>query len=835
MSYNCQFPFFVNIIPDCETAADKGASSFAKTNQFMRTNLKALFFCLLLVVNVFANEEERGSINGRVTTSDGQPAAAVTILIKGTRRSALTDEKGNFSLKNIPAGNYQLEISLIGYETTTKEVVVADKQSTAVALQLNLSKKELQTVVISSARSKYTTGQGSSSLRLTTPLLEVPQNIQVVTAANLADQQVISMSDGLIRNVSGLVRLEHWGDVYTNITARGSQIQAFRNGFNVVSSYWGPLTEDMSFVDHIEFVKGPAGFMLASGEPSGMYNVVTKKPTGQTKGEFNLTVGSFDLYRSSLDLDGKLSKDGRLLYRFNLAAQNKKSHRANEYNNRYTLAPVISYQLDDKTKLTLEYNYQRADMSNVGSYYVYSPFGYGTLPREATQLPAGSPGTKINDHSVYANIQHDINANWKLTGQVARFVYNQEGTSMWPTAVNPDGTMIRSIGIWDVTSNMTMGQAFLNGDVTTGAVRHRILAGVDLSSKEYYADWGQTHDLDTVGGEFNPWFPDLGIPNNGYPVFDRTTPLKERAMAAAGVIQSNYSSLYAQDELGFADNRIRLTLAGRWTSIKQSYYGTQEAKHFTPRIGLSVSVDKNTSAYALYDQAFTPQAGLLLYGGKVQPLTGNNMEIGIKRNMFGGKWNTTLAVYRILKNNELVSAPPTATNPNPIGLSIELGQKRAQGVEFDLRGTIINGLNVVANYAFTEATVTKVAKELNNPGDPKVGDLVPSYSKHTANAWVNYKIHNGALKGTGISAGFTYLAGRVTYWEIGPDPDEKLADYFKLDGGLFWENDKVKINLNVFNVLDEYLYSGSYYSYPAAYNWQTDPPRNVRLSIAYSF
>ena len=39
----------------------------------------------------------------------------------------------------------------------------------------------------------------------------------------------------------------------------------------------------MSFVDHIEFVKGPAGFMLANGDPSGLYNLVTKKPTGQTK------------------------------------------------------------------------------------------------------------------------------------------------------------------------------------------------------------------------------------------------------------------------------------------------------------------------------------------------------------------------------------------------------------------------------------------------------------------------------------------------------------------------------------------------------------------------
>jgi iron complex outermembrane receptor protein len=136
---------------------------------------------------------------------------------------------------------------------------------------------KLQEVSVTEERKRYTENTPSSSLRVMTPIQEMPQNIQIVTKGMLQDQQVISMSDGLIRNVSGLVRAEHWGDMYTNITARGSQIQAFRNGFNVVNSYWGPLTEDMSLVENIEFVKGPAGFMLSSGDPSGLYNVVTKK------------------------------------------------------------------------------------------------------------------------------------------------------------------------------------------------------------------------------------------------------------------------------------------------------------------------------------------------------------------------------------------------------------------------------------------------------------------------------------------------------------------------------------------------------------------------------
>ena len=180
------------------------------------------------------------------------------------------------------------------------------------------------------------------------------------------------MSDGIARNVSGVTKLEHWGDSYTRINMRGSRAAAFREGMNVTSS-WGPLTEDMSYVERVEFIKGPAGFMMSNGEPSGIYNVVTKKPTGQTKGEATFTYGSYDFYRAAIDLDGKLDQTGRLLYRFNAMGQTTNSHRAHEFAKRYSIAPVISYQLDPKTKLTAEYNFQYMQSSNIGSYYAFSP------------------------------------------------------------------------------------------------------------------------------------------------------------------------------------------------------------------------------------------------------------------------------------------------------------------------------------------------------------------------------------------------------------------------------------------------------------------------------
>jgi iron complex outermembrane receptor protein len=804
-----------------------------------RKLLSLSFLVVFILFNIKPAQADvkPGTITGTITTADGQTVPGVTISLKGDGVNAgtVTNDAGKFTFNKIKPGSYIIKATFVGLAPEEKNIELVDGQRAVVNFMLRENANQIGEVLISARKQKYKIDAPSPSLRLNEPLLQVSQNIQVVTGKVLADQQVTSMSDGLIRNVSGAVRLEHWGDLYTNITMRGSQIQAFRNGFNVVSSYWGPLTEDMSFVDHIEFVKGPAGFMLSNGDPSGLYNVVTKKPTGETKGEISFTSGSFNLNRATIDLDGKLSKDNKFLYRLNLSAQNKNSFRPNEFNDRYVIAPVVSYQIDDKTKLTAEYVYQRAHTSDVGSYYVFSPKGYGVLPQNFTQLPAGLPPTNINDHSFTLNLTHQLSDNWKLTAQAARYNYSQLGTSMWADSVNADGSYYRNAGIWEARSTMSLAQFFLNGKVTTGKVVHNILAGVDLGDKKYVADYNQTASLDTGSMPFNPYqdgVPTRDNPSNGYPTFDRTLNLEARAAAGFGLISTSYSSLYLQDEMGFFDNKVRLTLAGRYTYVKMADFNTPEqAKHFSPRIGLSVSIDDQTSVYGLRDQSFLPQAGRVSVG-KLQPLTGTNTEFGIKRDWAGGKWNTTLSVYRILKNNELTADPNAAPNS---GLSIIFGQKRSQGIEFDLRGEIVQGLNLTANYAYTDSKVSKVNPDLAASADNtiKVGDVVPGYVKHVANAWLSYKFNNGALKGTGVSLGGTYYGGRQTdTWSVGL---EKLPNYFKMDGGLFWEGSKMRIAGNVFNVLNKYTYSGSYYSYLSAYYWQADAPRNYRLSIAYKF
>jgi len=790
---------------------------------------------VMLFSSLITFAQQPAVIKGSVRISSGKAAPQISITIKGKSIGTTTDEKGEFTIKHVKSGTYTIKASAVGIRSSEKNILVNAGETKTVDFILAENDEALQEVEIAAIKNKYKVSLPSATLRLNEPLLEAPQNIQIVSEQVLKDQQITSMSDGVIRNVSGAIRTQHWADMYANIKMRGSQIQAFRNGFNVVNSFWGPLTEDMSFVDHIEFVKGPAGFMLGSGDPSGLYNVVTKKPTGINKGEVSFTAGSYGLYRTTVDFDRKLTDDDKLLFRLNAAVQNKKSHRDFEYNDRYSIAPVLSYQTGN-TKITAEYTLQQAKTSQVGSSYVFGVNDYGTLPVNFSQSDPLIPPTVINDQSFTLNVQQKIDEHWKLTAQGAYYKYNMNGNSAWPSKVNADGTIIRNIGIWDASSNMKLAQVFLNGNFSTGSIQHRILAGFDAGDKKYEADWNASVNLDTDANPFNSTRPVYGTNPIAYYAFDtrRLTPLKTRAIEAGGLIGSKYHSFYLQEELGFFSNKLRLTLAGRYTSLSEYSWGTtpenpNKASQFTPRFGLSYSIDNNTSIYAVYDKAFIPQSGILTGGGKIKPITGVNTEFGIKKDWFDGRFNTTLSVYRIIKQNELTSDPTDATRTH----SIVLGEKRVQGIELDLRGELAKGLQLIANYAYTDGKVTKVTPGVNTI---QVGDVVPGFAKHTVNNWLTYTLQEGLLKGAGVSTGFSWQIGRVPGSWSRTD-NKPLPDYFRLDGGLFWGSGNIKITGNVFNILNKYLYDGEVYNYGTvtAYVWQTEPLRNYRIGIAYKF
>jgi iron complex outermembrane recepter protein len=83
-----------------------------------------------------------------------------------------------------------------------------------------------------------------------------------------------------------------------------------------------------------------------------------------------------------------------------------------------------------------------------------------------------------------------------------------------------------------------------------------------------------------------------------------------------------------------------------------------------------------------------------------------------------------------------------------------------------------------------------------------------------------------------LSFGYQYQVDRSS-WNWGADNESELPDYLRLDGAISWNNDKLDIGLNINNLLNDYLFSGSAYS--SYYYWQTEPGTNFRLNVNYKF
>ncbi|MEN7549182.1 TonB-dependent receptor [Rapidithrix thailandica] len=769
---------------------------------------------------------EKGILKGQVHTADGQPAPYVSVWIEGTGYGTSTDENGYFKFQ-APAGTHTLLVSSIGLGKQEQAVVVRSRQTTSVPLiTLHESAQELKEVIVEDSRWKdnYKESKPSNSLRLKTPLLETPQNIQVMNSQLLASQHIFNPSEGIERNVSGVRRVLHQ-ETYASIYIRGFSTGSgsMRNGMSV-GNYFGPLKEDMSFVDRVEFVKGPAGFMMGNTQPGGFYNVVTKKPTGRKKASVNLTTGSFSTFRAEADIDNQLDKQGKFLYRLNLMGQMNGSHTDYRYTNGYAIDPSFKYIIDDKTSLTVEYLFQHMAFSGFGPY-LHSKKGFKDLPRHMTFNDPSVEPTKVNDQSVFINLQHQLNKDWEVTAQLAYLDYKMRGQSLYPSynSLDEEGNMARNFSINDVDNISKLGQIFVNGSVQTGGVSHKILAGLDIAEKTYYADWSKVPSDTTL--MFNMYDPVYGINPAYIPKVDRSKSLRTRGGTKGS---DAYYALYIQDQLAFWDNRVRLTLGGRFTSTKKpgdkGIFETNEV--FTPRAGLSISVDKNLSLYTLYDQTFSEQLGQNDDGEYFDPTRGTNIEAGIKKDWWGGSWNTTLSVYRITKTNVLTTGPSAVEGAPPI--TTATGEVQSQGVELDIKGEILPNLSIVFNYAYTDAEVTKDRDE------KKVGQEFAGIAKHITNTWATYRIDQGSLEGLGFSLGYQFQTDR-TAW---PGGGLKLPDnYFSLDAGVSWTKEKYSVSLLVNNLTDRYNYTGFF---PGAwgythYGWQALPPRNFRLRVGYTF
>ncbi|MEH1855143.1 MAG: TonB-dependent siderophore receptor [Nostoc sp.] len=633
-------------------------------------------------------------------------------------------------------------------------------------------------LVVTGEQDGYSVPDATTATKTGTPLRDIPQSIQVVPQQVLRDQQVTRLNDAL-RNVPGVI--SSFGSDVTSETSQFT-IRGFATSDtllkNGLADPLGARSLELSNIDRVEVLKGPASALFGNGSPGGTVNLITKQPLATPYYAVEATVGSDSYYRGAVDLSGPLNDDKTALYRLNVSYKDAGSFIDFAHGKNLLIAPVLSFAIDDRTKLSLEGEYISADTNRLSLPAVGTvlPNPNGEIPRNLN-----TSGPNSNDNYVHESIsrigyslEHKFSDNWSLKNAFRATFYDFESSAFYATSLDPDDRTLNRIfnqaQFHDEAYNMATD---IIGKFSTGSIQHQLLFGFDLSrfDYEYVADNFAATPIDLFNPVYNqPIGPSLSH-SNGSSLID-----------ALGI--------YIQDQIALSQN-LKLLLGVRFDAFKETdgdlvanTESIQSGDAFSPRFGIVYQPLPPISLYASYSQSFTPSIGTSFDGSTFEPERGTQYEVGVKADL-NERISTTLAFYNLTRSNVLTQDP---NNPD---FSIQTGEQRSRGIEFNIGGEILKGLNVIAGYAYTDAIITK-----DNTYTP--GNLLNNVPKNSFNLWTKYEIQSGSLKGLGFGLGLFYIGER----EGDLENSFQLPSYVRTDAAIFYKQGQLRAQLNFRNLFN---------------------------------
>jgi iron complex outermembrane receptor protein len=757
----------------------------------MRHILQWLF--LLIPFFGFANENDFGSIRGRITTSDNKAAASVTIRVKGTERNAITDEDGIFTITRVPSGAYELEISLVGYETQTQTVTVERNKTASINIQLQVSNTQLQEITITSNKNRFAAKETEQVARLPLKNLENPQVYSVVGKA-LMQEQVVTERTDLYRNIPGAV---------PNFAAGGSQGMSMRGFANSMGMRNGMVTSAIvplnpAILERVEVIKGPSGVLFGSNRNvtfGGVYNYVTKRPYDGVGGEVSAAAGSFEFARLAADFNTPLDKDRNVLFRINVAGQTEGSFQDQGYAKNYTIAPVLTYRVNDRLQFTIDAELTRSN-------YTVASFAFGApakvTARSLKDIPLAYKSSLINNgldvsngiNNLQAQMEYQLSDKWKSQ---TNFLYSEGFYKhlYWTTlTLINDSSISRSVRNQtpETFGNIQLQQNFI-GDFNIGSFRNRVVIGLDYNYN-YNDLYRATVLADTVNIR-RASLADLSVAK----IDDLS---RQRGFAASTFKSSSYA-VYVSDVFNITPALMamvslradRYTTDGTLDLNKGQYSGDYSQTSWSPKLGLVYQpvLDK-VSVFANYMNGFVNLAPATQPDNTIlelKPQYGNQWEGGVKVNILKDRLSGSLSYYDIRVTNSTRTEVRDGKN-----WTVQDGTQNSKGFELELISNPVRGLNIVAGYAYNENKYTKASAALE-------GKLLPFSPKNVGNIWVSYYLTGGKAKGLGAGIGGNYVSKS---WFEATNTFE-LPAYTLLNAALFYDQPKYRIAFKANNLLNE--------------------------------
>lgn len=640
----------------------------------------------------------------------------------------------------------------------------------------------------------YVATNSATGTKTNAPILETPQVVSVVTADQIQDQGVQSVSQALRYTPGVSVELNGASSRYSELRIRGFTPVQYLDGMALpLNQFFATPLINLYGLERIEVLKGPGSFLYGQNSPGGLLSMVSKRPRADAFNEVQLQIGSFGLVRSNFDFGGSAGSDGRFLYRMVGSWQDAETEVDFTRDDVMYLAPSFTWNPQPGTSLTVLATYGK----DTGTFpHQYLPAHGVVLPNPNGRIPRsrflGEPGYdefEREQYSVGYALEHEINDTWSFRQNLRYFSVDTffdaarvEGLHADMRTVNRGAYRLEAdAGTFSVDNQ-------LQAEFATGAFKHDVLFGIDyLRTTGNYAFSGAAlAPLDV----YNPVY---GSPIGPFMPFQRN------------YTTQNQAGLYVQDQVEL-DNWI-LTLGGRGDWVENEtddlLFGStvsREDTEFTGRAALQYVFGNGIAPYVSYGTSFQPTAGVDTAGQPFKPTTGEQFEVGVKYQPFGANTLIQLAAFDITQQNALTFDPLTFAGT-------QSGEVQVRGFDIEVKSQLTRNLQMIAGYAFLDSETTASSNTY------EVGRQVPLVPRHDASLWAKYTFHEGRLAGLGLSGGVRYVSETFAAFPS-VDPLE-IPGYTLVDAGVSYDLGNLdrsfegaELQVNVNNIFDKYYAQG---------------------------
>lgn len=656
----------------------------------------------------------------------------------------------------------------------------------------------------------YRATRSASATRTDTALHETPQSVSVIPRDAIEDSGATRLRDAL-DYAGGVGRANNFGGQgLTTFTVRGFTTGEFyRNGFPINRGY--PNAPDAYTIERLEVLRGPASTLYGRGDPGGTFNVVTKQPQIERQVAIGSQIDDQGMQRGTLDATGALDEEGRLTYRLNLLGEGGETFRDHVETERYGVAPVLSWQLSDATRITLEGDFMRNNHP-LDRGLTRFPNQIGNASRDTNVWESGSDNLLHNDNDMLQlRFEHWLNDNWTLAGGVQQLDGTLQGNAVEGNGLQGDGrTLGRNFSERKLEWDDRDVQLNLTGYFNALGLEHRLLTGIE------YEDFHYKSIIRRSSGALDAYPIDLFEPVLGQPrpaLTRTTTHDKENLKTWAA---------FVQDQVTLSE-RLKLLAGVRLERFEQDYRNHLPGSRSwdaadtaaTPRVGLIYDLSDSLAVYANAARSYKPNSGASRLGDGFDPEQGKSYELGVKWQALEQQLSVDAAVYHTVKQNVLTLDPLDPT------FSVAAGEVRSRGFDLNVAGNITPEWRMIGGYAFVDAEVSK-------DNSLRSGTRLANIPRNSYSLLNVYEFQHGTAQGLGLGMAVKYVDERAGQTSASA---YDMQGYSVVDLLSFYQlNEHVRLNLDVKNLLNEEYEEGAWnlYAYPGA-------PRTVQAGIAYTF